>query len=97
MLHRQRKQIKEEIALLKQRISHEIDIPPFYDTPEDAFFYLNKEVINMNASKSQLTEDLQKFSDMKSLKRWLNAMKKSQIPIKRQSMLDEIMSDIFEF
>jgi hypothetical protein len=97
MLHRQRKKIKEEITLLKQRISHEIDLPPFYDTPEDAFFYLNNEVINMNASKSQLSEDLQNFSDMKSLKRWLNAMKKSQIPIKKQNMLDEIMSDIFEF
>ena len=97
MLQRQRKQIKEEIALLKQRISHEIDLPPYYDTPEGAFFHLNKEVINMKTSKLQLSEDLQNFSDMKSLKRWLNAMKKSHIPVKKQNMMDEIMDDIFEF
>lgn len=97
MLQRQRKQIKEEINELKQRIIHEIDIPSFYDTPEDAFSYLDKEIINMNVSKSQLTEDMESLSDIKSLKRWLNAMKKSDMPTKDQEMTDAVMDDIFGF
>ncbi|HBD9439192.1 TPA: J domain-containing protein [Legionella pneumophila] len=99
MLQRQRKKIKEEIEMLKHRISHEMEIPPFYRSPEDAFFYLNREVLNMKASKSKLSEDLEIFSDIKSLKRWLNVMKKSDMPVRRneQGIIDAIMEDIFEF
>jgi len=97
MLQRQRKQLKEEIMLLKQRISHEMNIPPFYDTPDDAFFYLSKEKMNLDITKSQLAEDLESFSDIKLLKQWLNSMKKSQMPVKEQNMIDELMGDIFDF
>lgn len=97
MLQRQRKQIKEEITLLQQRISFELNIPPFYRTPKEAFFYLNREAINMDSSKSQLAEDMESFSDIKSLKRWLNTLKKSHIPKKEQHMMDEFMADIFDF
>lgn len=96
MLQRQRKQLKEEIALLKQRISHEMKIPPFYDTPDDAFFFLHKEKMNLDMVKAQLEADLDSFSDIKSLKQWLNAIKKSQLP-REQNMIDELMSDIFDF
>ena len=96
MLQRQRKQLKEEIALLKQRISHEMNIPPFYDTPDDAFFFLHKEKMNLDMAKAQLEADLDSFSDIKSLKKWLNAIKKSQLP-REQNMIDELMSDIFDF
>ena len=99
MLQRQRKQIKEEIAILKQRISHDIQMPPFYfyDAPEHAFAYLNQEARNMKASKSQLAEELEIFSDIKSLKRWLNTLKKSQMKANEHSSIDEIMEDLFSF
>jgi len=97
MLQRQRKQLKEEIALMKQQISHEMNIPPFYDTPDDAFFFLNKEKMILDMAKAQLEADLDSFSDIKSLKQWLNSMKKSQLPTREQNMIDELMGDIFDF
>jgi len=97
MLQRQREQLKKEIMLLKQDISYEMNIPPFYDTPDEAFFYLSKEKMNLDITKSQLSEDIKSFSDIKLLKQWLNSMKKSQMPIKEQNMIDEFMGDIFDF
>ena len=97
MLQSQRKQIKEEIQLLKYRIGHELDLPPFYQTPDDALFYFNNEVVQLHATKSQMTEDLNNFSDIKSLKQWLNSFKKSRLPPKDLDIVDEFMADIFNF
>lgn len=97
MLQSQRKQIKEEIQLLKYRIGHELDIPPFYKTPDDAVFYFNREVIQLHAIKSQMTEDLNSFSDIRSFKQWLNSLKQSRIPLKDLDIVDALMADIFNF
>lgn len=97
MLQSQRKQIKEEIQLLKYRIGHELDMPPFYQTPEDVLYYFNKEVVQLHANKSQMTEDLNNFSDIKLLKQWLNSLKQSRPPLKELDIVDALMADIFNF
>lgn len=51
----------------------------------------------MDSAKSQLAEDMESFSDIKSLKQWLNTLKKSHIPKKEQDMMDEYIADIFDF
>ena len=75
LLHKKLKQTKDEIETIKAKISRELNIPFFYNKPDEAYYFLNKNRIELENQKKSFIEDLEVFNETKSLKKFLNALK----------------------
>lgn len=90
LLQKQQQKMKAELSMIQEKINREFNIPFFYDKPQQMEYYLKKNQDELNEQKQCIIQDLEKFNHVKSLKRWLNALKiNKHSRIAMQSIFDE--------
>lgn len=92
LLQKKYQKTKDEIFTIKQKISMELNIPIFYDKPEQARYFLNRNRVELENQKELLRQDLEAFNEIKSLKQWLNTLKINKT---KETQFD--IEDVFYF
>jgi succinate dehydrogenase flavin-adding protein (antitoxin of CptAB toxin-antitoxin module) len=93
LLQKKLQKTTQDIALIKQKISAEFDIPYYAIKPEEFYYFLNNQKNHLEEQKASLIEDLATFNDPKHFKKFLNNIRINQLR-------DEIYSpeeDVFCF
>jgi hypothetical protein len=92
LLQKKYQTTKDEIFTIKQKISMELNIPFFYDKPEQAKYFLRRNRVDLENQRELLRQDLEAFNEIKSFKKWLNALKINKT---KETRLD--LEDLFYF
>ena len=92
LLQKKYQTTKDEIFTIKQKISMELNIPNFYDKPEQAKYFLTRNRVDLENQRELLRQDLEAFNEIKSFKQWLNALKINKT---KETRLD--LEDLFYF
>lgn len=92
LLQKKYQKTKDEIFTIKQKISMELNIPIFYDKPEQARYFLDRNRVELENQKELLRQDLEAFNEIKSLKQWLNTLKINKT---KETQFD--IEDVFYF
>lgn len=93
LILRQQTKIKQEIEVMKHKISFDLNIPGYYTKPSQASQLLNEQRIVLEGQLKKLERDLESFTEIKSLKRWLSSLNPWDFP--NAVRLDDLMAEFF--
>ena len=75
LLQKQNNQLKEELTVIKHRMSIEFNMPMYFNKGAEVFYYFDLEKKSLLENKKEIIRDLEAFQDIKQLKAWLNIFK----------------------